>query len=78
MAATAEAINDTLNQATATGAGFSPLVTGLIGTVIALTLYEYWRRNTREWKMVSNIPDPPKLPFIGHAHLLMGLTNAGE
>ncbi|KAH8336062.1 hypothetical protein KR074_002727, partial [Drosophila pseudoananassae] len=56
--------------------GYSPTLTTLVATLVALGLYEYWRRNTREYRMVSNIPSPPELPLLGQAHLAAGLSNA--
>ena len=67
-------MQETLSQAGS--GGFSPLLTGLVGTVLAMALYEYWHRNTREFKLTKNIPSPPMLPVLGHAHLVAGLTNA--
>ena len=59
-------------------ASWSPLWTGLIGTFVVLALYEYWHRNTREYKMINNMPKLPELPLLGSAHLFLGLSNAGE
>ncbi|KAH8349377.1 hypothetical protein KR067_002527, partial [Drosophila pandora] len=56
--------------------GYSPTLTTLVATMVALGLYEYWRRNTREYRMVANIPSPPELPLLGQAHLAAGLSNA--
>jgi len=70
-----ETVQETLQQATS-ATGFNPLWTGLIGTMVAIALYEYWHRNTREFKMTKNIPSPPQLPVLGNAHLVAGLTNA--
>ncbi|XP_030568482.1 cytochrome P450 4g1 [Drosophila novamexicana] len=76
-----ETVQETLQQAagsTGTGTGFmlSPLLTGLVGTILIMALYEYWHRNTREYRMVANIPSPPSLPLIGMAHMAAGLSNA--
>lgn len=68
-------MEETLIQTTS-GIGMSPLITALVGTLIAIVLYEYWHRNTREFKLTKNIPCPPMLPVLGHAHLVAGLTNA--
>ncbi|KAH8396155.1 hypothetical protein KR222_004265 [Zaprionus bogoriensis] len=72
-----ETVQETLQQAQASG-GFvpGPLLTGLLGTLIVMALYEYWHRNTREYRMVANIPSPPTLPIVGQAHLVAGLSNA--
>ncbi|XP_002071182.3 cytochrome P450 4g1 [Drosophila willistoni] len=74
---------ETVQQAaTAAGAassgvlGLGPILTTLVGVVVAATLYEYWHRNSREYRMVSNIPSPPGLPLLGQAHLAAGLSNA--
>ncbi|XP_068139794.1 cytochrome P450 4g1 [Drosophila tropicalis] len=74
---------ETVQQAaTAAGAasggvlGLGPLLTTLVGVVVAAALYEYWHRNSREYRMVSNIPSPPGLPLLGQAHLAAGLSNA--
>ncbi|EDW82168.2 uncharacterized protein Dwil_GK25658 [Drosophila willistoni] len=56
--------------------GLGPILTTLVGVVVAATLYEYWHRNSREYRMVSNIPSPPGLPLLGQAHLAAGLSNA--
>ncbi|XP_017106547.2 cytochrome P450 4g1 [Drosophila bipectinata] len=56
--------------------GYSPTLTTLVATLVALGLYEYYRRNTREYRMVANIPSPPELPLLGQAHLAAGLSNA--
>ncbi|XP_060662701.1 cytochrome P450 4g1 [Drosophila nasuta] len=72
-----ETVQETLQQATSAGGfGLNPLLTGLIGTLVVMALYEYWHRNTREYKMVANIPTPPILPLLGQAHLVVGLSNA--
>ncbi|KAH8305373.1 hypothetical protein KR044_013116 [Drosophila immigrans] len=77
-----ETVQETLQQAAATaattggGIGLSPLLTGLVGTLIVMALYEYWHRNTREYRLVANIPSPPALPLLGQAHLAAGLSNA--
>ncbi|KAH8399706.1 hypothetical protein KR215_001118 [Drosophila sulfurigaster] len=72
-----ETVQETLQQATSAGGfGLNPLLTGLVGTLVVMALYEYWHRNTREYKMVANIPTPPTLPLLGQAHLVVGLSNA--
>lgn len=73
-----ETLTETVQQASQSAGGsvLSPLLTGLAGVVLVLALYEYWHRNTREYKMTKNIPAPPELPIIGNAHLIAGLTNA--
>ncbi|XP_034111179.1 cytochrome P450 4g1 [Drosophila albomicans] len=72
-----ETVQETLQQATSAGGfGLNPLLTGLVGTLVVMALYEYWHRNTREYKMVANIPTPPILPLLGQAHLVVGLSNA--
>ncbi|EDW05602.1 cytochrome P450 4g1 [Drosophila mojavensis] len=71
-----ETVQETLQQAAKSSGGFSPILTGLLGTIIVMALYEYWHRNTREYRMVANIPSPPSLPLIGMAHLAAGLSNA--
>ncbi|XP_030378394.1 cytochrome P450 4g1 [Scaptodrosophila lebanonensis] len=75
-----ETVQETLQQAAqqsaASGGGFSPLLTGLVGTLVVLALYEYWHRSSREYRMVANIPMPPTLPLLGQAHLAAGLSNA--
>ncbi|KAH8388040.1 hypothetical protein KR093_011279 [Drosophila rubida] len=73
-----ETVQETLQQAAKTGGGFglSPLITGLVGTLIVMALYEYWHRNSRKYRMVANIPSPPSLPLLGQAHLAAGLSNA--
>ncbi|KAM8721038.1 hypothetical protein ACLKA7_006985 [Drosophila subpalustris] len=83
-----ETVQETLQQAAGGAAGvggagsaagafmLSPLLTGLVGTILVMALYEYWHRNTREYRMVANIPSPPTLPLIGQAHLAAGLSNA--
>nr|UPO37782.1 cytochrome P450 4g1 [Liriomyza trifolii] len=73
-----ETLTETVQQASqsADSSVLSPLVTGLAGVLLVLALYEYWHRNTREYKMTKNIPAPPELPIIGNAHLIAGLTNA--
>lgn len=71
-----ETVQETLQQAAAKSGGFSPILTGLLGTIIVMALYEYWHRNTKEYRMVANIPSPPSLPLIGMAHLAAGLSNA--
>lgn len=75
-----ETVQETLQQAAAAtssgGFGLNPLLTGLVGTIVVLALYEYWHRNSREYKMVANIPSPPHLPIVGQAHLAAGLSNA--
>ncbi|XP_037934972.1 cytochrome P450 4g1-like [Teleopsis dalmanni] len=70
-----ETVKETLNQAGG-ATGFSPIITALIGTAVVIALYEYWHRNTREYKMTKNIPTPPELPLVGNAHLVYGLSNA--
>lgn len=52
------------------------MLTTLVGTLVAMALYEYWRRNSREYRMVANIPSPPELPILGQAHVAAGLSNA--
>ncbi|KAH8245221.1 hypothetical protein KR032_006701 [Drosophila birchii] len=75
-----EIVQETLQQAAAGGGGsllgFSPMLTTLVGTLVAMALYEYWRRNSREYRMVANIPSPPELPILGQAHVAAGLSNA--
>ncbi|XP_033169956.1 cytochrome P450 4g1 [Drosophila mauritiana] len=75
-----EVVQETLQQAAATSSttvlGFSPMLTTLVGTLVAMALYEYWRRNSREYRMVANIPSPPELPILGQAHVAAGLSNA--
>jgi len=71
-----ETIQQTVNQAVNTPAYLNPVVTALVGVFIALALYEFWHRNTREYKLTKNIPCPPEVPLLGAAHLLIGLTNA--
>jgi len=56
-----ETVQETLQQAAAASSsttllGFSPMLTTLVGTLVAMALYEYWRRNSREYRMVANIP----------------------
>uniref|UniRef100_A0A1A9WPJ5 Cytochrome P450 n=1 Tax=Glossina brevipalpis TaxID=37001 RepID=A0A1A9WPJ5_9MUSC len=36
-------------------------------------LYEFWRRSTREYKLMKNIPTFREIPIIGHGHLAIGL-----
>lgn len=74
-----ETVQETLQQAATGGGsllGFSPMLTTLVGTLVAMALYEYWRRNSREYRMVANIPSPPELPILGQAHVAAGLSNA--
>ncbi|XP_039498931.1 cytochrome P450 4g1 [Drosophila santomea] len=75
-----EVVQETLQQAAASSSttvlGFSPMFTTLVGTLVAMALYEYWRRNSREYRMVANIPSPPELPILGQAHVAAGLSNA--
>ncbi|XP_016939348.1 cytochrome P450 4g1 [Drosophila suzukii] len=76
-----ETVQETLQQAAAASSsttllGFSPMLTTLVGTLVAMALYEYWRRNSREYRMVANIPSPPELPILGQAHVAAGLSNA--
>ncbi|XP_034139197.1 cytochrome P450 4g1 [Drosophila guanche] len=75
---TVDTVQETLQHAatSTSGLGFSPMLTTLLGTIVALGLYEYWRRNTREYRMVANIPSPPGLPLLGQAHMVAGLSNA--
>ncbi|XP_022214613.2 cytochrome P450 4g1 [Drosophila obscura] len=75
---TVDTVQETLKHAatSTSGLGFSPMLTTLVGTIVALGLYEYWRRNTREYRMVANIPSPPGLPLLGQAHMVAGLSNA--
>ncbi|KAH8396162.1 hypothetical protein KR222_004264, partial [Zaprionus bogoriensis] len=70
-----ETVQETLQEASDS---FSPgpLLTGLLGTLIVMALYEYWHRNTREYRMVANIPSPPAMPIIGQAYLAVGLSNS--
>jgi cytochrome P450 family 4 len=70
-----ETVQETVQQVSQTS-GFHPLLTVFAGTVVAIALYEYWHRNTREFKLTKNIPAPPLLPVVGHAHLVAGLSNA--
>ncbi|EDV91896.1 cytochrome P450 4g1 [Drosophila grimshawi] len=73
-----ETVQETLQQAASGGGGYilSPLLTGVLGTILIMALYEYWHRNSREYRMVENIPSPPTLPLVGMAHLVVGLSNA--
>nr|NP_525031.1 cytochrome P450 4g1 [Drosophila melanogaster]Q9V3S0.1 RecName: Full=Cytochrome P450 4g1; AltName: Full=CYPIVG1 [Drosophila melanogaster]AAF45503.1 cytochrome P450 4g1 [Drosophila melanogaster]ABY20430.1 GH01123p [Drosophila melanogaster]CAA15672.1 EG:165H7.1 [Drosophila melanogaster] len=75
-----EVVQETLQQAASSSSttvlGFSPMLTTLVGTLVAMALYEYWRRNSREYRMVANIPSPPELPILGQAHVAAGLSNA--
>lgn len=58
-----------------TPAGSNVLLTLLFGLGIIAALYEYYRRNTREAKLLSNIPAPPQVPILGHGHLVLGNNN---
>ncbi|KAH8286726.1 hypothetical protein KR018_003080, partial [Drosophila ironensis] len=73
-----EAANMTVDavSTSTTFLGYSPTLTTLLGTMIVLGLAEYYRRNTREYKMVKNIPSPPELPLLGIAHMVAGLSNS--
>ncbi|XP_016982470.1 cytochrome P450 4g1 [Drosophila rhopaloa] len=73
-----ETVQETLQQSSSSSTvlGFSPMLTTLVGTLVAMALYEYWRRNSREYRMVANIPSPPELPILGQAHVAAGLSNA--
>ncbi|XP_017048297.1 cytochrome P450 4g1 [Drosophila ficusphila] len=74
-----ETVQETLQQAASSSTsvlGLSPMLTTLVGTLVAMALYEYWRRNSREYRMVANIPSPPELPILGQAHVAAGLSNA--
>ncbi|XP_075156968.1 cytochrome P450 4g1-like [Haematobia irritans] len=54
---------------------WSPLYTSLLGIAVIAILYEVMIRNTRKYKLLKNMPCPPKLPLIGNAHLLLNKTN---
>lgn len=76
-----ETVQETVQQAAAAAAaadptGLSALWTVLIGTVVVLALYEYYHRNTRQYKLTENIPSPPQVPLLGNALIVAGLTNA--
>lgn len=53
----------------------NPLVTLLAGLAIIGVLYEIWRRNTREYRVMKNIPSPPEWPILGHAQMAMAKSN---
>uniref|UniRef100_A0A1I8NLM4 Cytochrome P450 n=1 Tax=Stomoxys calcitrans TaxID=35570 RepID=A0A1I8NLM4_STOCA len=70
-----ETLQDSV-QPTMTGAeGSSTMVSVLFGLGVIAILYEYYRRNTREYKMMDNIPTPKQLPLIGNGHLAFGQSN---
>uniref|UniRef100_A0A1A9WPJ3 Cytochrome P450 n=1 Tax=Glossina brevipalpis TaxID=37001 RepID=A0A1A9WPJ3_9MUSC len=54
---------------------FSPLSILLIAVPLILVLYEYWRRNTRSYKLLHNIPSLSELPIIGHGHVVIGRSS---
>lgn len=56
--------------------GPSMLATLLFGLGVIAILYEYYRRNTREYKMMNVIPTPPQLPLIGNGHMVFGHSNS--
>ncbi|XP_061402882.1 cytochrome P450 4g1-like [Musca vetustissima] len=58
--------------ATSSAGTWISLVFGL--TVIAV-LYEYYRRNTREYKLMDSIPTPKQWPLIGNGHMAFGQNN---
>ncbi|XP_037936456.1 cytochrome P450 4g1-like [Teleopsis dalmanni] len=53
----------------------SPFYVAFVGVVLIVFLYELWFRNSRAYKLLANMPTPPRLPLIGHAHHVIGLTS---
>ncbi|XP_073833000.1 cytochrome P450 4g1-like [Musca autumnalis] len=47
----------------------------LFGLGVIAILYEYYRRNTREYKLMDAIPTPKQMPLIGNGHLAFGRNN---
>ncbi|KAI9589288.1 cytochrome P450 4g1-like [Glossina fuscipes] len=54
---------------------YSPLSILLIAVPLIFALYEYWRRNTRSYKLMSKIPTLPEMPIIGHGHVVIGKSS---
>lgn len=73
-----DTVQETVTDVTKTSFGFNPLWTVLIGALAIVVLFEIWIRNTREYKLSKSIPCPPRVPILGNAHLVAGLTNAGK
>lgn len=71
-----ETVQETVKEVSTTSTGINPLWSILIGIVSIVVLFEIWIKNTREYKLSKNIPCPPRVPILGNAHLVAGLTNA--
>uniref|UniRef100_A0A1I8PF12 Cytochrome P450 n=1 Tax=Stomoxys calcitrans TaxID=35570 RepID=A0A1I8PF12_STOCA len=54
----------------------SPMWSAILGIAVIIGLYEIWLRNTRAYQLSEKMPSPPRLPLIGHGHLVAHLTNA--
>ncbi|KAI9589286.1 hypothetical protein GQX74_007455 [Glossina fuscipes] len=73
-------VNDTVqanvaNQSFASSSIFNSFLTAAVGLVLILALYEYWRRNTRAYKLLKNIPTVPEYPVVGHGHYVLLRNN---
>ncbi|XP_075156887.1 cytochrome P450 4g1-like [Haematobia irritans] len=72
-----EQVENSTTTTAALGASlFNPLWTAILGIAVAVGLYEIWLRNSRNYTLSAKMPTPPRLPLIGHGHLVAHLTNA--
>ncbi|XP_075156884.1 cytochrome P450 4g1-like [Haematobia irritans] len=55
--------------------GSSTYTTMLFAIGLIAVLYEYYRRNTREYKLMDTIPTPKQIPLLGNAHMAFMKTS---
>uniref|UniRef100_A0A1A9UUN8 Cytochrome P450 n=1 Tax=Glossina austeni TaxID=7395 RepID=A0A1A9UUN8_GLOAU len=73
-------LNDTVqenvaNQSFASSSIFNSLLTASFGLVLILALYDYWRRNTRSYRLLKNMPTVQEYPVVGHGHIVLLRNN---
>lgn len=78
MSATDQIVDNMEHVTAPETSAWSPLWTVVLGVAVAAALYEYWLRNSREFRLSKNIPAPPMLPLVGNGHLVFNLSNAGK
>uniref|UniRef100_D3TR52 Cytochrome P450 CYP4G13v2 n=1 Tax=Glossina morsitans morsitans TaxID=37546 RepID=D3TR52_GLOMM len=73
-------LNDTVqenvaNQSFASSSIFNSLLTAAFGLVLTLALYDYWRRNTRAYRLLKSMPTVKEYPVVGHGHIVLLRNN---
>uniref|UniRef100_A0A1A9WPJ2 Cytochrome P450 n=1 Tax=Glossina brevipalpis TaxID=37001 RepID=A0A1A9WPJ2_9MUSC len=76
----ADIFNETMkenvvNESFMSGSIFNSFLTATFGLVVTLALYDYWRRNTRSYKLMKNIPNPKEYPIVAHSYLVFFRNN---